>query len=111
MVFHPPSFVPELREVPDSVPICEFMLDEKHGRKPFSQSWDCYTCALTGKKIGATEQKTRVDHLSRALAKEFGWGVNEGTEYDKVVGVFALNTVRPRSKHHKQCADSCRSIS
>ena len=95
MVFIPCSFVPKLPEVPDTVPICEFMLDEKHGRRPFSQSWDPYTCGLSGNTIKAMDQKTRVDHLSRSLAKEFGWKVNEGTEMDKVVGVFALNTVRP----------------
>jgi hypothetical protein len=35
----------------------------------------------------------RVEHLARALSKEFGWQPNEGTEWDKVVGIFALNTV------------------
>ncbi len=95
MVFYPPPWVPQLPEIPDTVPICEFMLDEKHGRRPYSDSWDTYTCGLSGKSITAVQQKENVDKLARALAKEFGWKVNEGTEYDKVVGVFALNTVRP----------------
>lgn len=93
MVFIPPPFMPKLDYVPDTVPICDFMLDEKHGRRPISKSWDSYTCGLTGKSVGATEQKTSVDSLARALSKEFGWKVNEGTEYEKVAGVFALNTV------------------
>jgi hypothetical protein len=37
--------------------------------------------------------KENVDHLSRALSKELRWKVNEGSEYDKVAGIFALNTV------------------
>jgi hypothetical protein len=93
MVFKPMSWVAQLPEVPDTVPICEFMLDEKHGRLPFAESKAAYTCGLTGKSISATQQKKDVDSLSRALAKEFGWKVNAGTEYDKVAGVFALNTV------------------
>ena len=93
MVFKPMSWVPELPEVPDTVPICDFMLDEKNGRLPFSESKPPYTCGLTGKSITATQQKKDVNKLSRALAKEFGWKVNEGSEYDKVAGVFALNTV------------------
>ncbi|OCT54918.1 4-coumarate--CoA ligase-like 7 [Cladophialophora carrionii] len=93
MVFKPMSWVPQLPEVPDTVPICEFMLDEKHGRLPFSESKAAYTCGLTGKSISASQQKKDVDSLSRALAKEFGWKVNAGTEYDKVAGVFALNTI------------------
>ncbi len=94
MVFYPPSWAPKLPfDPPDTVPICDFVLDEKHGRLPFDRSLDPYTCGVSGKSYTAMEQKQRTDHLARTLAKEFGWGVNEGTEYDKVVGVFALNTV------------------
>jgi len=35
-----------------------------------------------------------VELLAQVLAVELGWSVNEGSEYDKVVSVFALNTVR-----------------
>ncbi|RMZ78497.1 hypothetical protein DV737_g3858, partial [Chaetothyriales sp. CBS 132003] len=93
MVFTPPAWTPPLGEIPDTVPVCDFVLDEKHGRHPFSQSLDAYTCGLSGKSISASDQKTRVDHLSRALAKEFGWKVNQGSEMDKVAGIFALNTI------------------
>src|SRR4051812_1137004 len=95
MVFYPPEWVPKLPfDPPDSVPICDFMLDEKHGRVPLNKAKDPYTCGLSGTTYSAQEVKQRTDHLARALAKEFGWRVNEGTEYDKVVGIFALNTVR-----------------
>ena len=94
MVFCPPDWVPRLRfEPPDSVPICDFILNEKYGRSPITTSYDPYTCGLSGKTFSAQEQKQRVDHLSRGLAKNFGWQVNEGTEFDKVVCVFVLNTV------------------
>jgi hypothetical protein len=53
MVFYPPAFVEKLPEVPDTVPICDFMLDEKHGRRPYAESWDAYTDALTGKTMRA----------------------------------------------------------
>lgn len=93
MVFYPESSIPKLPEIPDTVPICDFMLDEKYGRRPFSESLDAYTCGLTGRSISARQQKENVDKLARGLAKEFGWKVDEGSEYDKVVGVFALNTI------------------
>lgn len=94
MVFTSPSWVPELPEIPDTVPTYEFMFDEKHGRTSIATSKDPYTCGLTGRSISAQDQKERYDYLARGLAKELGWKVNEGSEYDKVVGVFALNTVR-----------------
>jgi long-subunit acyl-CoA synthetase (AMP-forming) len=93
MVFYPPAAVPKLPEVPDSIPVCDFMLDEQYGRRPISDSWDPYTCGISGKSITSQQQKDMVEPLARALAKEFGWKVNHGTEYDKVAGVFALNTI------------------
>lgn len=93
MVFTPPKWVPECPEIPDTVPIPDFMFDEKHGRAPYSSSKDAYICGITGKKITPQQQKENYIYLARALAKEFGWRVNEGTEYDKVCGVFALNTI------------------
>lgn len=69
------------------------MFEEEHGRSPFSKSKDAYVCGITGRKVTPREQKENYTYLARALAKEFGWKVNEGTEYDKVCGIFALNTI------------------
>ncbi|KAK0105222.1 hypothetical protein ONS96_004622 [Cadophora gregata f. sp. sojae] len=93
MVFTPPSWVPKLPDVPDTVPISQFMLDDSYGRCPLKKSRNPFTCGLSGKTYTASEMVGRVDQLARALAKEFGWQVNKGTEWDKVVGIFALNTV------------------
>lgn len=93
MVFVSPSWVPKLPEIPDTVSIPEFMFDEKHGRAPFASSLDPYVDGLTGRRCSAQDQKSRVDYLARALAKEFGWKVNHGSEFDKVAGVFAFNTI------------------
>jgi len=57
------------------------------------ESKNPYTCGLTGVTYTASEQVERVDYLARALAKEFKWHPNQGTEWDKVCGLFALNTV------------------
>jgi hypothetical protein len=94
MVFHPPDWAPKLPfDPPDTVPICDFVLDEKYGRLAFNKSLDPYTCGISGASYSAKEQKQRTEYLARTLAKELGWRVNAGTEYDKVAGVFALNTV------------------
>ena len=93
MVFTPNDGVAKLPEVPDTVSLPDFMFDEQYGRVPLAKSKDAYTCGLSGKTITAKDQKTRIDHLARALKKELGWDVNKGSEYDKVAGIFALNTV------------------
>lgn len=94
MVFKPPNWVPRLPfDPPDSIPICEFMLNEAYGRHPLSHSRAPFTCGLSGTEYSASEVKARVEHLAQALAKELGWHPNKGSEWDKVIGVFSLNTV------------------
>ncbi|GAM34962.1 hypothetical protein TCE0_015r02893 [Talaromyces pinophilus] len=93
MVFFPPRSFPPLPLIPDDVAICDFMLDEKHGRTTFSNSQNPYTCGLSGKSYSWLEVRDRVDYLSRALAKEFNWHPNRGTEWDKVAACFLVNTI------------------
>lgn len=94
MGFTPPSWVPRLPfDPPDTIPISQFMLDDKYGRCPLKESRNPFTCGLSGKTYTALEMVDRVDYLARALSKEFGWQPNSGTEWDKVIGIFALNTV------------------
>lgn len=107
MTFTSPSYLPSLEEsqIPDDVALCDFVFNERYGRAPFAQSKDAFTCGLTGRSISALDQRKRVDLLARALSKEMGWRVNEGNEFDKVVGIFALNTVSQSSNHtHKNIA-------
>ncbi|KAK4561438.1 hypothetical protein LTR86_004756 [Recurvomyces mirabilis] len=93
MPFEPPSWTLPLPEVPTSVSIETFMWDENYGRHPLGYSQDPFTDGLTGRTYNAFQVKERVDHLSRALAKEFGWRPDQGSEYDKIVGIFSLNTI------------------
>jgi acyl-CoA synthetase (AMP-forming)/AMP-acid ligase II len=94
MPFYSPSWVPKLPfDPPDSIPICDFIFDENYDRHPLGYSHAPFTCGLSGKSYSALEVKERVDFLARGLAKEFGFHPNEGTEWDKVIGVFALNTI------------------
>lgn len=93
----------DILDPPDSVPIWEFMTDEKTGRHPLAKSRNPLTCGLSGKTYTVTEQVKRTDHLSRALAKRMGWAPNEGTAWDKVAGVFSLNTVGRPALH--TCVD------
>jgi ribosome assembly protein SQT1 len=94
MVFYPPPWVPALPfDPPDSIPISEFIFNEKYGRYPLKDSRPFFTCGLSGESYTALECKQRVDHLARGLAKELGWSPNSGTEWDKVIGVCSVNTV------------------
>ena len=79
--------------IPDNVAISEFMLNENYGRRPHASSRDPYTCGFTGKSYSSQEVASRVDFLARSLSKEFGWAPNTGSEWDKTLAVFTLNTV------------------
>jgi hypothetical protein len=94
MPFVPPSWVPELPfDPPDSVSICDFMLDDRFGRHPLGYSHNPFTCGLTGKTYTSLDVKERVEWLARGLSKELGFQPNSGSEWDKVIAVFSVNTV------------------
>ncbi|CAO2653848.1 Nn.00g105810.m01.CDS01 [Neocucurbitaria sp. VM-36] len=94
MPFQPPSWVPQLPfDPPDSIPICDFMLEEHYGRHPLGYSNNPFTCGLTGKTYSSLEVRERVDYLARGLAKELGFHPNKGSEWEKVIAVFSVNTL------------------
>ncbi|KNG50623.1 phenylacetyl-CoA ligase-like protein [Stemphylium lycopersici] len=85
MPFHPPSWVPQLPfDPPDTIPVCDFMLDENYGRHPLGYSFNPFTCGLTGKTYTSLDVRERVDFLARGLAQELGMQPNEGSEWDKI---------------------------
>ncbi|KAL8669077.1 MAG: hypothetical protein Q9168_006314 [Polycauliona sp. 1 TL-2023] len=94
MVFTSPQWVPKLPfDPPDSIPISDFILNEQYGRRPLHNSRPPFTCGLTGLEYSAQEVKARVSKLAGALSKELGWNPNQGTEWDKVAGIFSVNTI------------------
>jgi hypothetical protein len=93
MVFLPSMSAPILPEIPDDIPICDFMLDERYGRYSLVNSLDPFTCGVSGKSYSALEVVDRVQFLTRSLAKEFDWQPNIGAEWDKVVCIFSFNVV------------------
>ncbi|KAI9711535.1 MAG: hypothetical protein M1820_002099 [Bogoriella megaspora] len=93
MSFYPPSWLSKFEDPPDTVTIHDFMLDEIWGRHPLGYARNPFTCGLSGKTYSMLEVKERTDYLARGLAKELGWSPNNGNEWDKVIGVFSLNSL------------------
>ena len=71
------------------------MFNEENGRQALDKSRNPYTCGISGRTFTASEIKDRVECLARGLKKELGWEVNrgQGSEWEKVAGIFSLNTV------------------
>ncbi|KAK4061949.1 hypothetical protein Trihar35433_9549 [Trichoderma harzianum] len=96
MPFTTPSYIHKLPfNPPDSIPIHEFLFkdEDKYGRYPIANSRPPFTCGITGKSYSAAEVKNRIEWLSAALASELGFEVNSGSEFDKVIGLFSVNTI------------------
>ena len=93
MPFTAPSWAPELPNVPSHISLEQFMFDENYGRYPLGYSKAPFQCGLSGKQYSFLEVKERVDYLARALSKELGFKPNEGTEWDKTIAVFSVNTI------------------
>jgi hypothetical protein len=124
MAFYPPSWVPNLPgtvsapppqavltgvEIPDSISVADFINTEKAGRRAFDKSKRPYTCGVTGASWTAEDVARRVDFLARGLAKNVGFDPNDGTAWDRVVAIYALNTVTPpQFQKVRSSNDSCR---
>lgn len=93
-MFYPSEALKLPFDPPDTVPIADFMLSDEHRSIPLTKARPFFTCGLTGKSYSPTQAKERVNLIARGLLKELGWSVNAGNEWDKVVGVFSVNTVR-----------------
>ena len=96
MPFQPPSWVPALNveeEIPESLSIADFFLDERYGRLPYEQSRPPFIDSQSGKAPSIQTVNSQVDYLARGLVKDLGWQTSSGTQWDKVVGVFSENTV------------------
>jgi len=81
-------------EPPESITIPDFIFSDKHARKPIAQSRNPFTCGISGKTYTTEEVIQREKLLARALAKRLGYDVHDGTEWDRVVALFSVNTVR-----------------
>ncbi|KAK7403502.1 hypothetical protein QQX98_010732 [Neonectria punicea] len=93
MVFSPPSWVPQLpMDPPDSISIPEFMSNDEYGRYPLAKARAPFVCGLTGKSYSAAEVVEREKCLAKAIRKRLGF-TDEGSEWDRVVALFSLNTI------------------
>jgi len=77
------------------------MLEDKYRKHPIKSSRNPFTCGLSGKTYTTQQVVERVEHLAQGISKELGWQPNQGTEWDKVIGIFALNTVRDLDPRYK----------
>lgn len=94
MVFKSPSYIPALsQKIPTNVSLPDFLLNEQYGRRPVSHSRAPFVCGLSGQSYTASDLNQRVENLARAFSTELGWKPQDGTEWDKCVCIYTLNTV------------------
>ncbi|EMD85583.1 hypothetical protein COCC4DRAFT_151733 [Bipolaris maydis ATCC 48331] len=93
MVFRPPKWVPQMPSIPDSTPILDFLLQEEFGRHKISQSHPPLVCGISGREYSVPEVSKRTISIAKSLLKSLEWEVNSGTQWEKVVGVFAFNSI------------------
>ncbi|KAL7956026.1 hypothetical protein V8C34DRAFT_289992 [Trichoderma compactum] len=93
MVFTPPSYLPQLPDVPDSITIEEFLRNEQYGRYPVAKARNPYTCGVTGTTYDAAQVAERVDHMARAISKRLGLNPHQETEWERVVALYSVNTI------------------
>lgn len=80
-------------EPPDSIPIADYIFNDEYRDRSLETSKNPFTCGLSGKTYSNKEVMERIELIARSLSKEIGWKPNEGTEWEKVVGIFSVNSV------------------
>lgn len=80
------------KDPPDSISIAEFMSNDKYGRYPLAKARSPFVCGVTGQSYTAAEVVDRETYLAKAIRKRLGF-THEGSEWDRVVALFSLNTV------------------
>ncbi|KAL7808139.1 hypothetical protein V8C44DRAFT_336586 [Trichoderma aethiopicum] len=93
MVFTPPSYLPPLPELPDSITIEEFIRNEQYGRYPLARARNPYTCGITGTTYTAAQVAERTDCMARAISKRLGFNPHEESEWERVVAIYSVNTI------------------
>lgn len=81
-------------EIPDSITVAEFISNDKYGRHPIKTSRRPFTCGMTGRSYTIEEVNERVNSLAKSLHAILKFDVEGGTEWDRVVAIYSLNTVR-----------------
>ncbi|KAL4928071.1 uncharacterized protein BDV17DRAFT_298800 [Aspergillus undulatus] len=94
MIFTPPTWGREMMPIPDSSPIYDFLVqrDNRHLYN-WTEGSQTLACAHSGRSYTLNDIQSRVDALSRSLSHELGWSPNEGSPWDKVIGIFSFNTI------------------
>lgn len=69
------------------------MSSDIYGRYPLADARSPFVCGLTGKSHTAAEVVAREKNMAKAIAKRLE-STLEGSEWDRVITVFSLNTVR-----------------
>lgn len=127
MVFLPHASIPKLPfEIPDDIPVHEFLFNEKYGRRAIKDSLPAFTDAVTGKSYKAEDVRNQIEFLARSLSKRLGWKPEDSAVANlsrdhppnpdskllggKVLCVFSYNTVSMISKDCSQSLKSLRSI-
>ncbi|KAH7127339.1 acyl-CoA synthetase [Dactylonectria macrodidyma] len=100
MTFKSSPDIPQLRfPPPDDVPIHKVLLEDSFDRHPTAHSRSLYRCGLSGRSYSVSEMHKRVEAVASAMAQICSWNPNQGSQWDKVVAVFAYNSVIAWATH------------
>lgn len=98
MVFTSPAWVPEIGcKIPTSIPVGQFVLEGRRSTLPQPSDKAAFLCAVSGKSYSIQQLEDCVESLAKSLCNELEWSPNRGSSWDKVIGIFCVNTVSYQS--------------
>lgn len=95
MVFYPPSCTPDLPGIPPSdCTIEQFVTNEKWRPVSLKEARPPLSDAHGRSRHSSLQVLERIDFLARGFGRLLDWRPDDGDDWRKVMGIFALNTVR-----------------
>ena len=94
MVFYPPPKTLRLPyEPPDNLTLEQFITSDEHRPIPFRLARPPFSDGCGEAGTQPAECLRRIDLLSRSLNHILDWRLDHGSEWNKVMAIFTLNTV------------------
>ena len=99
MVFYPPPWAPKLNDndIPDNVSLEDFVFDDRYRPRKCKESPPPFIESVDGTLYTLRETQQRIEWLAAGLASQLQIKDDVGDVWDRVVSIFAVNSVSSSS--------------
>ena len=102
MVFLPPAWAPKLNDndIPDDISLGDFVFSDRYRPRKCQDSPAPFIASVDGASYNVEETRQRIEWLATGLADRLQLKDTTGSEWNRVVSIFAVNNVSRIDRDH-----------